>query len=48
MTIVGKSVFNGIAIGRIALFERGDNQVKRTKIEDTQAEIKRFENAKEE
>ena len=47
MTIVGKSVFNGIAIGRIALFERGDNQVKRTKIEDTQAEIKRFEDAKE-
>ena len=47
MTIVGKSVFNGTAIGRIALFERGDNQVKRTKIADTQAEIKRFEDAKE-
>lgn len=43
----GKSVFGGIAIGKIALFEKGDDPVKRKTIEDTNEEIKRFENAKE-
>lgn len=43
----GKSVFGGIAIGKIALFEKGDDPVKRKTIEDTDEEIKRFENAKE-
>ena len=43
----GKSVFSGIAIGKIALFEKGDDPVKRKTIEDTDEEIKRFENAKE-
>ena len=43
----GKSVFGGIAIGKIALFEKGDDPVKRRTIEDTNEEIKRFENAKE-
>lgn len=47
MQLVGKSVFGGIAIGRLAVFQKGDNQVKRTKIEDAQAEIKRFEAARE-
>ena len=43
----GKSVFGGIAIGKIAFFEKGDDPVKRKTIEDTNEEIKRFENAKE-
>ena len=47
MTVLGKSVFSGIAIGRIALLEHGDNQVKRTKVEDVEAEVARFEAAKE-
>ncbi len=47
MTVFGKSVFSGIAIGRIALLEHGDNQVKRAKIEDVEAEVARFEAAKE-
>ena len=45
--ITGKIAFGGIAIGKIALFEKGDDPVKRKTIEDTNEEIKRFENAKE-
>ncbi len=43
----GKSVFGGIAIGRISIYEKGDDQVKREKIDDTAAEVQRFEQAKE-
>ena len=48
MEYSGKCVFNGIAIGRIAIYDKGDSQVKQTTVSDTQAEILRFENAKEE
>lgn len=48
MVIEGKCVYSGIAIGRLAIFRKGDNQVKRNTIEDVDAEIKRFEQAKEE
>ncbi len=47
MEIIGKCVYSGIAIGRLAIFHKGDNQVKRMKVEDTAAELKRFEAAKE-
>mgnify|MGYP002747280262 CR=1 FL=1 len=47
LVLDGKSVFGGIAIGKIALFEKGDDPGKRKTIEDTNEEIKRFENAKE-
>lgn len=43
----GKSVFSGIAIGRISIYDKSDDQVKREKITDTAAEIQRFEAAKE-
>lgn len=43
----GKSVFGGIAIGRIQIFDKGDSPVKRCTVEDTRAEIARFEKAKE-
>ena len=43
----GKSVYGGIAIGRISIFDKGDRQVKRISIEDTAAEIRRFDEAKE-
>lgn len=43
----GKSVFGGIAIGKISIYEKGDDQVKREKIDDTATEVQRFENAKE-
>lgn len=38
----GKSVFGGIAIGRICLLRKGQQQVKRVKIQDVEAEKKRY------
>ena len=46
MTIEGKSVYSGVAIGRLAVYHNGENQVKREKITDVQAEIARFEDAR--
>ena len=45
--INGSSVYGGIAIGKISLLTKDDEQVKRYKIEDVASEIKRFEDAKE-
>lgn len=42
----GKSVFGGIAIGRISVYKKGEQQVKRNRITDIDAELSRFENAK--
>lgn len=47
VVLEGKSVFGGIAIGPIAVFDKGDDQVKRWSIEDVEAEKGRFEKAKE-
>lgn len=41
----GKSVFGGIAIGKIQVYSKGEQQVKRVKIEDTEAEIARYKAA---
>lgn len=43
----GKSVYGGIAIGKISIFAKGDRQVKRETVEDTAAELNRFTKAKE-
>ena len=43
----GKSVFGGIAIGKICIYRKQDNLVKRQKIEDPEAEIARFDKARE-
>lgn len=43
----GKSVFGGVAIGRIALYQKSDAAVKRKKIEDVKDEKERFHQAKE-
>lgn len=43
----GKSVFKGIAIGKISIFETDNETIVRTKIEDTAIEMKRFEAAKD-
>jgi len=43
----GKSVYHGIAIGKIHVFEKQSSQVVRKKVTDTQAEIERFEDARE-
>ena len=42
----GKKIFNGIAIGKIKFLEKTENQVIRTKVSDTAAEIERYEAAK--
>lgn len=44
----GKSVFGGIAIGKIQVYGRGEKQVKRTRVEDVEAEILRYRQATEE
>ena len=46
MTIEGKSVYSGVAIGRLAIYHKADNQVKREKISDVEAELARFEEAR--
>ena len=43
----GKSVYNGIAIGKIHVYRKNEQQVKREKITDTAAEINRYNEAKE-
>lgn len=46
MIFQGKGVFGGIAIGKMAIYRKKDNQVKREKIQDTAAEEQRFEDAR--
>ena len=43
----GKSIFNGIAIGRILFYSKNQHQVKRNKVDDAENEIARYESAKE-
>ena len=43
----GKAVFGGIAIGKISLYKKGEAQVKRTKVDDVEAEVARYHAAKE-
>jgi len=43
----GKSVFGGIAIGKISVYKKDSNQVRREKIEDPDAEMARLAEAKE-
>ena len=43
----GKSVYKGIAMGNVLVLKNKDRQVKRTKIEDTEEEIKRVQQAGE-
>ena len=47
ITLSGKSVFGGIAIGKISFYKRNEITIKRSRVEDTEAEVKRFERAKE-
>ena len=47
-TYQGKSVFGGVAIGKICVYQKGEQTVKRTKIEDTETEKQRFDDAVQE
>ena len=42
----GKSIFKGIAIGKILFYQKGEQPVKRVKIEETAEQIKRYEDAR--
>ena len=41
----GKSVFAGVAIGKVMLYDKGQQQVKRKKVEDTEHEVARYQEA---
>lgn len=45
--VTGKSIVQGVAIGKILLYQKGEQTVRRTKISDIDAELKRYEKAKE-
>ena len=45
--VIGKSILKGMAIGKILFYQKGQQQVKHIKVEDTEAEKKRYEEAKE-
>lgn len=44
----GKSVFGGIAIGKIRLFQKGEQQIRRIKVENTEKELNRYHDARQE
>lgn len=46
LCIEGTSIFSGIAIGRLSIYDKEQEQVKRCHIEDKEAEIERYEQAK--
>ena len=43
----GKAVFEGVAIGKLSIYKKTETAVKREKVDDVEAEIKRYENARE-
>lgn len=45
---IGKKIFSGIAVGKIRFYSKTDNCVERVKISDVNAEIDRYESAKQE
>lgn len=47
ITLTGKGVYGGIAIGRLSFFHRRDVSVRRYTVRDAEAEIERFRAAKE-
>lgn len=46
ITLTGKSVYGGVEIGKIAFYKRNKRQVVRRHVENTEEEVKRFEEAK--
>lgn len=47
ITIKGKSVFGGVSIGKIMFYKRNEKVIKRTHVDDVEAEWKRFCDAKD-
>ena len=47
VTLKGKGVFGGVAIGKISFYQRAESTIKRYHVDDIDAELKRVEDAKE-
>lgn len=47
ITIKGKSIFGGVSIGKIMFYKRNEKVIKRTHVDDVDAEWKRFCDAKD-
>ena len=47
ITISGKSVFGGVSIGKLMFYKRNEKVIKRTHVDDVDAEWVRFQQAKE-
>ena len=47
ITLTGKSVFGGVAIGKLSFYKRNQKVIKRERVEDVEAECKRFQDAKQ-
>lgn len=46
--VSGKSVFGGVAIGKVSVYTKAQQQIERYHVENADEEIKRFERAKQE
>ena len=46
ITISGKSVFGGVSIGKLMFYKRSEKTIKRTHVDDVDAEWKRFQDEK--
>lgn len=46
ITITGKSVFGGVSIGKLSFYKRNQKVIKRTHVDDVEAECTRFQEAK--
>lgn len=47
ITLKGKSVFGGVAIGKLSFYKRRQHTIKRSHVDDTAAEVQRFETARQ-
>lgn len=48
ITITGKSVFGGVSIGKLSFYKRNQKVIKRTHVDEVEAECTRFQDAKTE
>ena len=46
ITLKGKGVFGGIAIGKLSFFHRATDEIRKRTVSDTEKELQRFEDAK--
>ena len=46
ITLKGKGVFGGIAIGKLSFFHRATDEIRKRTVNDTKKELQRFEDAK--